>query len=111
MRKKIWMLALLGLVALLGSAVAAEAGTRFSFSFGFGRPYYYGPYSYWTYDPGYYYAPYPAYVYQPYYYRPYYPPVVVHRYAPFVYPAYRYAPYRPYVYRPYRAPYRRTYIR
>ena len=85
MRKKIWTLALLGLVALLGSAVAAEAGTRFSFSFGFGRPYYYGPYSYWTYDPGYYYAPYPAYVYQPYYYRPYY------SYYPYgAYVAYRY---------------------
>ena len=113
MKKKVVLIACVSLVALLGSALAAEARVRFSFGVGFGRPYY-GPCSYYSYHPGYLYAPYPRYAYRPYYAPPviYRTPAIGSPYVPYGYRAYRYSqPYRAYGPRPYPRPYRRTYIR
>ncbi len=69
--KKLSLVAGVVLLIFLAAPHAAEAGSRFVFSFGIGAPVvvpygYYGPYPSY-----YYYPPYPAY-YAPYYYSPYY---------------------------------------
>ncbi len=90
MRKQLFVIAGLLIVAMFGSALAAEArGARFYFSFGSGPGY--GALPAWGHYPGcepYYYPGY-------YSYRSYYPPPFVYRtYAPYRYRVYReYAPY------------------